>query len=145
MSEPVREGKDAKLQVFDREAKEATFEGLKDLVNKFLSGEQGYLNVKFNPYLKFTQNEFNELLGDYDYGGYEPTNTLINGALIYKGAYTYVDDNEVVPNRHIMTTKVILIFFHKEKNNGATLYAIHQIKGLTWAAGIKVEDYDEYE
>ena len=134
----MSEGMGIMPQVFDG----TTFGSLKNLLNKFLNGEQDSLNVELKPLLKITRNEFDELLGDYDYGGYEPTNTLINGALIYKGIYTYLDDDKVVPNRHIMTTKIILVFFHKEKNNGATLYAIHQIVGSTLIAGIKIEDYD---
>ena len=117
---------------------------LKDLVNRFLKGEQDDLDVKINPYLKLTQNEFCELLDYFDYGGYEPTNTLINGNLIYKGTYTHMDDKKVASNRYILTGKIVLIFFHKEKNSG-TMYAIHQIKGSTLAFGVKFEDYDEDE
>jgi hypothetical protein len=119
-------------------------EDLKDLVSRFLKGERSDLDVKFNPYLKVTQNEFCELLDDFDYGGYEPTNTLINGDLIYEGTYMYVDDDKVASNRHILTSKIIHVFFHKEKKEkGTTLYAIHWIEGFTWGAGIKIEHYDE--
>jgi len=138
MGGPVRDG-----QVLDGKAGEVTFEGLKDLVSKFLRGEKDELNVTFDKnYPKLTRYEFNELLGGYNFGGYDPMSTFINDALIYKGTYTYVDDKEVASDRHILTAKIVRIFFHKEENNGMTLYAIHQIKGSTMVAGIKIEDYD---
>jgi len=143
MSGSVREGEMVSQGVFDRDA---TFGGLKNLINGFLKGEQDNLNVKFDNYLKVTRDEFNELLGDYEIGGYDYTNKLVNGMNVYVGTYTYdVGGKEVAPNKYIATSKIIRIIFHKEKDNGTILYVIHQIKGLTWAAGIKVEDYDEYE
>ena len=140
MNGPVREGKDVKPQAFDGEA---TFERLKDLVSRFLKGEQDDINVKFDNYLKITRDEFNDLPGDYEIGGYNYTNTFINGKLIYKGTYTYyVGDNEVAPSNYIVTSKIIHIIFHKEKDNGTTLYAIHRIEGFTFKAGIRIEHYD---
>jgi len=118
-----------------------SFGSLKNLINGFLKDEQDDLDVKFNPYLKVTQNEFCELIDEFDYGGYKPTNTLINNNLIYEGTYTYVDDKKIASNRYILTVKIIHVFFHKEKNDG-TIYAIHQIKGSTLAFGVKFEDYD---
>jgi len=135
---PVRNGMGIAPQIFDGKM---TFGDLKDLVSRFLKDEQDDLDVKFNPYLKVTQNEFCELVDEFDYGGYKPTNTLINDNLIYEGTYTYIDDKKVASNRHIFTVKTIHIFFHKEKNDG-TIYAIHQIKGSTLAFGAKFEDYD---
>jgi hypothetical protein len=140
VSGTVSNGTGIASQVFDRKM---ILADLKDLVSRFLKGERSDLDVKFNPYLKVTQNEFCELLDDFDYGGYEPTNTLINGNLIYEGTYMYVDDDKVASNRHILTSKIIHIFFHKEKKeNGTTLYAIHRIEGFTWGAGIKIEHYE---
>jgi len=141
VSRPVRDGMVVTPQIFDEKT---TFGDLKDLVSRFLKDEQDDLDVKFNPYLKVTRNEFYELIDEFDYGGYKPTNTLINDNLIYEGTYTYVDDKKVAPNRHIFTSKTIRIFFHKEKNDG-TIYAIYQIKGSTLTFGVKFEDYDEDE
>jgi len=142
-----REGMGVMSQdVFDEEKRREVYRSLKDLVSRFLKGEQDDLNVKFDNYLKVTRDEFNELLGDYEIGGYDYTNKMVNGMIVYEGTYTYdAGEKEVASNRHILTSKLIRITFHKEKDNGTTLYVIHQIKGFTLSAGISVEHYDEYE
>ena len=139
MSEPVEEGMEIVSQAYGRRA---AFESLKDLINRFLKNERYDFNIKFDNYLRVTRNEFNELLGDYESGGYHSTNTFINGELIYEGTYNYLlDDN----NKHVITFKIIRIAFHKEKYDDMTIFAIHQIEGSTWKAGIKIEDNDEDE
>jgi hypothetical protein len=133
-------------QVFDEEKRREVYRSLKGLVSRFLKGKQDDLNVKFDNYLKVTRDEFNELLGDYEIGGYDYTNKMVNGMIVYEGTYTYnAGEKEVASNKYIITSKLIRITFHKEKDNGTTLYVIHQIKGFTWGAGIKIEHYDEYE
>jgi hypothetical protein len=139
MSEPVGEGVKVMSQVFDGKA---TFESLKGLVGKFLRGEQADFILAFDQHVKLTEDEFNELLGDY--GSTSEYIDEVNGVLVHRGEYVYdVGEKEVGPGEVIVYLKRLYVTYHVEEDNGKRIYVIHSVEGASEEEGWEIEKGNE--
>jgi len=134
---PVRDG-----QVLDGEVGEVTFEGLRDLVGKFLRGEKDELNVTFDKYVKVTEDEFERLFSKY--GNVREDVDEENGMMVWHSEYVYdVGEKEVGPNEVIIYLKRLYVTYHIEEDNGRRMYVIHSIEGTSEEEGWEIEKDDE--
>ena len=142
MSE-LGEGTGVLSQVFDGKA---TFENLenliKNLISKFLKGEQSDLNVKFNPYFKLTEDEFKRLFSEY--GSFREGVDEENGMQVWYDEYVYeVGEKEVGPDEVTVYLKRLYITYHVEEDNGKRMYYIHSIEGTSDEEGWEIEKDQE--
>jgi hypothetical protein len=94
---------------------------LNELIDQFLEGKYDKFSLNFEEYLRLTDEEYLNLIGNFD----SSSGTLNNLGqyLIEKFSYD-IEDYE----KCVMIRKKVFITYHFDENNN---YVIHSIEGVT--------------